>query len=59
MHAAGGMVSSAQDLAKRVSVNMNGGRFEGWQVFPAKSVEEVLAPQINHQRTFYKFDHYA
>lgn len=59
MHAAGGMVSSAEDLAKWVKVNMNGGKFEGKQIIPAKSLEEILSPQINQKRTFYKFERYA
>ncbi|MDT4898524.1 MAG: hypothetical protein QOH25_3601 [Acidobacteriota bacterium] len=59
MHAAGGMVSSAEDLAKWVIVNMNGGKFEGKQIIPARSLEEILSPQINQKRTFYKFERYA
>ncbi len=59
MHAAGGMVSSAEDLAKWLIVNMNGGRFNGRQVISPASVEEILSPQINQQRNFYKFKRYA
>ena len=59
MHAAGGMVSSAEDLAKWIIVNMNGGKLEGKQIIPAASVEEILAPQINQKRDFYKFKRYG
>jgi CubicO group peptidase (beta-lactamase class C family) len=59
MHAAGGMVSSAEDLAKWLVMNMNGGKFEGRQVIPANSLEEILSPQINQKRKFYKFNRYA
>lgn len=59
MHAAGGMVSSAEDLAKWLVVNMNGGEFEGKQIIPAASLEEILAPQINQKRDFYKFKRYG
>ncbi|HEV2830098.1 MAG TPA: serine hydrolase [Pyrinomonadaceae bacterium] len=59
MHAAGGMVSSAEDLAKWLIVNMNGGMFEGKQIIPAAALEEILAPQINQKRDFYKFKRYA
>ena len=59
MHAAGGMVSSAEDLAKWLVVNMNGGKFEGKQIIPAASLEEILAPQINQKREFYKFKRYG
>ncbi|HKP73543.1 MAG TPA: serine hydrolase, partial [Pyrinomonadaceae bacterium] len=59
MHAAGGMVSSAEDLAKWLVVNMNGGRYEGKQIIPARSLEEILSPQVDQKRTFYKFERYA
>ena len=59
MHAAGGMASSAEDLARWLVVNMNGGRLDGRQVIPAVVLEETLAPQIDQKRTFYKFDRYA
>jgi CubicO group peptidase (beta-lactamase class C family) len=59
MHAAGGMASSAEDLAKWVIVNMNGGKLEGKQIIPATSLEEILSPQINQKRKFYKFERYA
>ena len=59
MHAAGGMVSSAEDLAKWIMVNLNGGKLEGKQIIPAASLEEILAPQINQKRDFYKFKRYG
>lgn len=59
MHAAGGIVSSAEDLAKWLIVNMNDGKFEGKQIIPASSLEEILAPQINQKRDFYKFKRYG
>ena len=59
MHAAGGMASSAEDLARWLIVNMNGGRLDGRQVIPTTVLEETLAPQIDQKRTFYKFDRYA
>lgn len=59
MHAAGGMAASAADLARWLVVNMNGGRLDGRQVIPERTLEEILAPQIDQKRTFYKFDRYA
>ncbi len=59
MHAAGGMASSATDLARWLVVNMNGGKLAGRQVIPTAVLEETLAPQIDQKRTFYKFDRYA
>ena len=59
MHAAGGVSSSAEDLAKWLIVNMNGGRYDGKQIISATAVEEILSPQINQSREFYKFKRYA
>lgn len=59
MHAAGGMISSAEDLATWLIVNMNGGKYKGKQVISADALEEILSPQINQDREFYKFKRYA
>jgi CubicO group peptidase (beta-lactamase class C family) len=59
MHPGGGLVSSAEDLAKWLTVNMNGGRFNGKQVISPAALEEILSPQINQHRDFYKFKRYA
>ena len=53
------MVSSAEDMAKWLVFNMNGGKFNGRQIMPVASLEEVLSPQINQSRSFYKFKRYA
>ncbi|MDQ3666147.1 MAG: serine hydrolase [Acidobacteriota bacterium] len=59
MHAAGGMISSAEDLAKWLIANMNGGKYKGKQAISAAALEEILSPQINQNREFYKFKRYA
>lgn len=59
MHAAGGISSSAEDLAKWLVLNMNGGKHAGRQIISAASLEEVLAPQINQKRDFYRFKRYG
>lgn len=59
MHAAGGISSSAEDLAKWLILNMNGGKYAGQQIISAASLEEVLAPQINQRRDFYRFKRYG
>lgn len=58
MHAAGGMVSTARDLSRFVIAQLNKGRVDGKQVFPAmvieksqKAVTEVPNPS-NRKRTF-------
>jgi CubicO group peptidase (beta-lactamase class C family) len=59
MHAAGGINSSAEDLAKWLVLNMNGGRYAGRQIIAATSLEEILAPQINQKRDFYRYKRYG
>lgn len=52
MHAAGGLVSTAGDLAKWLEVNINRGRVGGKQVFPAAVVEETRRKYAEQQRDF-------
>jgi len=59
MHAAGGIFSSAKDLAQWLIVNMNGGRLDGKQVIDRRAIREVLSPQIDQKRRFYEFERYA
>jgi CubicO group peptidase (beta-lactamase class C family) len=59
MHAAGGIVASAEDLTKWLIFNMNAGKLNGKQIMSSTSLEEVLSPQINQSRSFYKFRRYA
>ena len=46
MHAAGGMVSSAADLARWLEANLNDGRIDGHQVLPAAAVREAHRMQV-------------
>ena len=46
MHAAGGMLSTATDLARWVQIQLTGGRIDGQQVFPAEVIAEMQEPQI-------------
>jgi CubicO group peptidase (beta-lactamase class C family) len=41
MHAAGGMITTAEDVAKWLQVQLNNGKLAGKQVFPASVVEET------------------
>lgn len=41
MHAAGGMIASAHDIARFVQAQLSGGRIDGKQVFPASTIEEA------------------
>ena len=46
MHAAGGMVSTASDLARWIRIHMNEGRIDGEAVFPTEVIREMQEPQI-------------
>lgn len=46
MHAAGGMLSTADDLASWLRIHLNEGRIDGRAVFPAGAVREMQEPQI-------------
>jgi CubicO group peptidase (beta-lactamase class C family) len=49
MHAAGGLVSSAEDMARWLEVNINDGMLDGQRVFPADIMREVHRLQVSHQ----------
>ncbi len=59
MHAAGGTVSTAEDLAKWVRVMMNDGMLGDKRIISSRAMREILAPQINQDRGFYKYRRYA
>lgn len=46
MHAAGGMISTAADLARWIRIHLSNGRLEGEQIFPAEVIREMQKPQI-------------
>jgi CubicO group peptidase (beta-lactamase class C family) len=59
MHAAGGHISSATDLAKWLIVHMNAGRIIGKQVFPEPVVAETHRKQADQDRDFSYFHRYG
>jgi CubicO group peptidase (beta-lactamase class C family) len=48
MHAAGGLVSTAADMARWLEVNLNDGMLDGRRVFPAAVMREVHRLQVPH-----------
>lgn len=46
MHAAGGMLSTADDLVRWIRIHLNDGQLDGEAVFPAELIREMQAPQI-------------
>jgi CubicO group peptidase (beta-lactamase class C family) len=55
MHAAGGHVSTARDLARWVEAHLNRGRVDGRQVFPAAVIAETHRQQAAQDRMFAAF----
>lgn len=52
MHAAGGHVTTALDLARWIEVHLNRGRYDSRQVFPAEVVAETHRQQVEQDRKF-------
>lgn len=59
MHAAGGVVSTANDLGRWLIANLDQGRIDGHQVLPARAVRQAHVPQIQLDRTYYKFHRFG
>jgi CubicO group peptidase (beta-lactamase class C family) len=57
MHAAGGMVSTARDLAKFLIAEVNLGKVKNKQVFPSEVVGESHQSLINYKRHDRKFSY--
>jgi CubicO group peptidase (beta-lactamase class C family) len=49
MHAAGGLVSSVSDLAKFLEIQMNEGRLDGRQVFPASVIADTHRSMVEQR----------
>ena len=47
MHAAGGLVSTANDMAKWLEVQMNAGMLDGKQIFPAAIIAETQRKHVD------------
>jgi CubicO group peptidase (beta-lactamase class C family) len=52
MHAAGGLVTTAEDLARWLEANINGGRVGGRQIFPAAVIAEAHRQQADQDTQF-------
>lgn len=55
MHAAGGLLTTASDLARWVEANLNDGRLDGRQALPADAIRESHRKQAELEAGFYKF----
>ncbi len=59
MHAAGGSVSTVEDLARWIILNLNQGRIDGSQVFPKRAVEHAHARQVYLDWDFLEIHRFA
>lgn len=59
MHAAGGAVSTAADLARWLIINLNQGVIDGEQAFPRRAITQIHAPQSQLQANFQDYERYA
>jgi CubicO group peptidase (beta-lactamase class C family) len=55
MHAAGGIVTTAEDMVRWVQAQLNGGRVDGRQVIPQAVVRAAHTPQATQTDTFYRY----
>lgn len=56
MHAAGGLVTTASDLARWLEANLSEGRIGGEQILIASAVAEAQRPQVEQQDEFFQFE---
>lgn len=56
MHAAGGMITTAGDLARWLEANLNEGRVDDRQALPSTAVQEAHRLQASTEAKFYDFE---
>ncbi|MFK7845376.1 MAG: serine hydrolase, partial [Rhodothermales bacterium] len=59
MHAAGGSVSTVDDLSRWLIASLNDGKLGGQQALAASAFQQAHARQINMDWTYYKFRRFA
>jgi CubicO group peptidase (beta-lactamase class C family) len=59
MHAAGGHLASATDLARYLEAQLNHGRIDGRQVFPNAVIEETHRQQATQDRRYEEYHRYG
>lgn len=53
MHAAGGVIASARDLARWLHVHLNDGKIDGQQVFPKQLVRQAQRKQADQDNEYF------
>lgn len=59
MHAAGGIITTAEDAGNWLKFNVNNGQFNGKQIVNALSMEEIHSAQIDLSKSFYNYKRFA
>ena len=59
MQAAGGHLSSANDLARYLQAQINAGRIDGHQALPTVAIQATQRQYVDQDRTFGPFHHYG
>ncbi len=55
MHAAGGMGSTAEDLARWIRLHLDGGAIDGTRIVSRESIDTILTPQTKPGTRFFRF----
>lgn len=56
MHAAGGLVTNAEDAGRWIRLHLGRGMLDGIRVFPADAVDEAISRQTDADASFWIFD---
>lgn len=59
MHSAGGIVATAPDIARFVIAQLNEGKVEGKQVFPASVVKKSQQLQVNFEQSYGDYERFG
>ncbi len=59
MHAAGGMITTTQDLTRWLIIQLNQGKIDGEQVFPAGLIKQAQTPQAKQDRKYFNLHRFA
>jgi CubicO group peptidase (beta-lactamase class C family) len=59
MHAAGGIITTANDLGNFLKFYLNEGELNGNRILSKMKIEEAISSQINHSQKFYSYYRYA
>lgn len=59
MHPAGGHFSTAKDMSRWLTANMNSGNLEGAQVFSPNAIKDIQAPHAALNKSFFTYNRTA